>query len=183
MHNNTPFFSQLRHNNQLQQPHEPQTRYQRAPRTDNRTYGSRPYSENRVRSQSPRRYRSPSPRRRRSRSPERRNQQRRPPASRTKQDFHHSATGTSHSACAVCLGRHPHMVRDCKATSTWDGNHPATSKRLNGELYLRSDDARLCVDWQRISSCASTKHDSCHRCSGCASPGHGAQNCPRAQKA
>lgn len=146
----------------------------------------RPYSPNRRRSRSPTRRRSRSPAHRRSRSPARRRSRspaRRTSTMKTKQDFQPGASGKPHSACAVCLGRHPHPVRDCNASTTWDGTHEVASKRINGDLVLRSNNSRLCLDWQRAQSCPSQKHDNRHRCSGCGDATHGAQHCPRAQKA
>ena len=86
------------------------------------------------------------------------------------------------SVCAVCLGRHAHSVFNCNALKTWDGAHGAVSKRVKGELLLRSTSTPLCLEWQRSRGCPSNKHDAKHFCSGCNQASHRAQGCPRSQK-
>ncbi|KAJ7053021.1 hypothetical protein C8F01DRAFT_997293 [Mycena amicta] len=84
------------------------------------------------------------------------------------------------SACAVCLGRHRHSVRDCNSPTLWNGSTKAHSKRnADGRLVNAQGDA-LCLNWQR-SSCESN-HSSHHECSGCGSTNHGAQKCHLTQK-
>lgn len=114
----------------------------------------RPFSPNHRRSRSPTRRRSRSPRkrshspgRRRSRSPERYGQNTRR-FTKSKPDFQSGASGKHYSACTVCLGIHQHKVHDCNASTTWDGAHQVTSKRINGDLILCSNNSRLCLDWQ-----------------------------------
>ena len=97
-------------------------------------------------------------------------------------DFQASTSGRVYSACAVCLGRHPHKIVECSAPSLWDKSLPTLAIRTNKILSLR-DGKPICADWQRSSGCSSSRHDNRHICSGCASPSHGAQECPRAQKA
>ena len=89
--------------------------------------------------------------------------------------------GRVFSACAVCLGRHPHKVVDCTEVNLWDNSYPSCAIRSNKALTMR-DGRSVCSDWQRVSGCPSSTHDFRHICSGCASPSHGAQGCPRAQK-
>ena len=96
-------------------------------------------------------------------------------------DFQAGASGKVYSACAVCLGRHPHKIVDCVAPSLWDNSHPALAIRSNKILSMR-DGRPICGDWQRLSGCNSARHDNRHLCSGCGSTAHGAQGCPRAQK-
>ncbi|KAH6893707.1 hypothetical protein BKA70DRAFT_1119033, partial [Coprinopsis sp. MPI-PUGE-AT-0042] len=89
---------------------------------------------------------------------------------------------TGHPACVICLGCHTHNVRECKATTTWDGRYPTASRRTSeGKVYLLTGGEPLCFDWQR-GMCTSKKHDTRHFCSGCASPTHGAYSCPRAEE-
>ena len=102
-------------------------------------------------------------------------------ASSRRPEFQPGTGGRVYSACAVCLGRHPHRVIDCTATTLWDGSLPALSTRSNKVLVMR-DGRALCADWQRSSGCPTARHDNRHICSGCASTAHGAQECPRAQK-
>lgn len=96
-------------------------------------------------------------------------------------DFPASTSGRVYSACAVCLGRHPHKIVECSAPTIWDKSLPTLALRSNKILSLR-DGRPICADWQRSSGCSSSRHDNRHICSGCASPSHGAQECPRAQK-
>lgn len=83
-------------------------------------------------------------------------------------------------ACAVCLGRHRHLVIDCRATKLWDQKRDAFAERIHKALFAK-DGRRICAKWQREEGC-SERHDSKHFCSGCGAPSHGAQRCPHAQK-
>lgn len=85
------------------------------------------------------------------------------------------------SACAVCLGRHPHKIVECGSSRTWDQIHPTHACRLNRILTMR-DGRPVCHDWQRDASCSASHHDAKHFCSGCNATTHGAQECPRAQR-
>ena len=95
--------------------------------------------------------------------------------------FQAGTGGRVYSACAVCLGRHPHKVIDCAATMLWDNTLPALATHSNKVLVMQ-DRRALCADWQCASGCPTSHHDNRHICSGCASTSHGAQECPRAQK-
>jgi hypothetical protein len=131
------------------------------------------YRDSRRRSVSPRYRRSPSP----NRHSRRHNKNYNEP-----QDFSKGTGRKVHSACAVCLGRNPHDIPRCDLETTWNG-HPTLATRVKGDLILRRDGSLLCVDWQRYAGCTSHRHDNRHLCSGCGQASHGAQNCPRAQKA
>ncbi|KAG2121742.1 hypothetical protein DEU56DRAFT_746478 [Suillus clintonianus] len=104
------------------------------------------------------------------------------PNKRSRQDFRSSASGSSLSACAVCLGRHPHRIVECKATKTWDNAADTICTRVSKVLTMR-DGRPICSDWQRVAGCSDTTHDKRHFCSGCAASSHGVQTCARAQKA
>ncbi|KAG1799808.1 uncharacterized protein HD556DRAFT_1455260, partial [Suillus plorans] len=41
-------------------------------------------------------------------------------AKKPRQDFRAGASGGVLSACAICLGRNPHRIIECKASRTWD---------------------------------------------------------------
>ena len=86
------------------------------------------------------------------------------------------------SASTICLGRHPHDVYNCSSKTLWDGTPARCQKNENGRLTNPTGSV-LCTDWQRPNGCTSTAHDSRHECSGCGKQTHGAQKCPRAQKA
>ncbi|TFK24720.1 hypothetical protein FA15DRAFT_592005, partial [Coprinopsis marcescibilis] len=84
--------------------------------------------------------------------------------------------------CIVCLGRHPHNIKACNSKSLWDGTPARVRKNEGGRLITAAGNV-LCTDWQKIYGCNNTLHDSKHECSGCGDTAHGAQKCPRAQKA
>jgi len=84
--------------------------------------------------------------------------------------------------CAVCLGRNPHRTIECNKAHTWDNKHDTIAERVNKALWTK-EGKQLCTAWQREEGCDSSKHDSRHLCSGCGAVTHGAQRCPRAQKA
>ncbi|KAJ7907288.1 hypothetical protein B0H13DRAFT_1618466, partial [Mycena leptocephala] len=85
------------------------------------------------------------------------------------------------SACALCLGRHRHNVRECRSATLWTGATPARCKRNGEGRLVNRNDAVICLNWQRAAGCE-LNHASRHECSGCGSPSHGAQKCHLAQK-
>ncbi|KAF9543457.1 hypothetical protein CPC08DRAFT_649890 [Agrocybe pediades] len=95
--------------------------------------------------------------------------------------FRNGASSASPAACAVCLGRHLHNIRTCTSSTTFDGGEVKVRRSENGRLISIASGYTLCSDWQRPFGCSSTKHK--HFCSGCEQTDHGAQDCPRAQKA
>ena len=103
------------------------------------------------------------------------------PPNRT-QSFQPGASSPGLSACAICLGRHPHIVAKCKSDTLWDGSRAHCKRSEQGHL-VNTNGNTICSDWQRPGGCSATGHDSRHQCSGCGKPTHGAQQCPRAQKA
>jgi hypothetical protein len=115
--------------------------------------------------------------RKRSASPEHASRGKKP-----RQDFRAGTSRGVLSACAVCLGRNPHRIIECKATRTWDDACDTICSRIGRILTMR-DGKPVCSDWQRLSGCSETTHDRRHFCSGCGLSTHGAQACPRAQKA
>jgi hypothetical protein len=84
--------------------------------------------------------------------------------------------------CAVCLGRNAHCTVDCTAAQTWDKKFETFSERIRKGLWTK-DGKQICTAWQRDEGCSTPKHDARHVCSGCGAATHGAQRCPRAQKA
>ncbi|KAI6100759.1 hypothetical protein EDD16DRAFT_1434435, partial [Pisolithus croceorrhizus] len=77
--------------------------------------------------------------------------------------------------CAVCLGRHWHLVIKCRAVRTWDNKHDTFAERVHKALFAR-DRQCICARWQReegFSDC----HNVRHICSGCRLSSHGAQRC------
>lgn len=97
--------------------------------------------------------------------------------------FRNGASSQSPAACAICLGRHLHNVRMCASTTTWEGGKVWSRRGDNGRLFSISSGAALCLDWQQPVGCSSNDHPQRHICSGCGKTDHGAQNCPRTQKA
>jgi hypothetical protein len=96
--------------------------------------------------------------------------------------FRRGAGSPSLSACAICLGRHPHNVSACSSPTTWDGS-AARCKRAEGARIVNPSGLSLCVKWQLKIQCTSLFHGDGHECSGCGAKDHGAQKCPRAEKA
>lgn len=84
--------------------------------------------------------------------------------------------------CAVCLGRRPHRTVECVATHTWNKQHETFAERIRKALWTR-DGKQICTAWQREEGCILPKHETRHICSGCGATQHGAQQCPRAEKA
>ncbi|KAH7917947.1 hypothetical protein BV22DRAFT_1042090 [Leucogyrophana mollusca] len=99
------------------------------------------------------------------------------------QDFRPSAGSQGRSACALCLGRFPHDVHNCKASQLWDGMTAAYCRRGTDGRLVNPKGTPLCFDWQRLFGCSSPYHDQRHECSGCREKNHGAQACPRGEKA
>jgi hypothetical protein len=89
---------------------------------------------------------------------------------------------TSLSACAICLGRHRHIIGKCNNPTIWSGQ-PSLCRRNNLGRIINAKGTVLCVDWQKPNGCSSISHDHKHECSGCGNTSHGAQKCPRAEKA
>jgi hypothetical protein len=101
-----------------------------------------------------------------------------------RRDFRLPTESRSPSVCGLCGGRHdsPH---NCKRTRTWDGKHECACFRNNGnQLELRTK-APFCFNFNLPKGCTSAYpgHLDRHICSLCSETSHGAQSCPRAQKA
>ena len=162
-------------------------------RTASTVYNVRtPSRRQRVRSRSPSRG-GPSRKRYRSRSPhsdqvspsdrlEKRARDNSRHPRRDKPEFFQSGAGPRGGVCAVCLGRHEHTFARCEEAKLWDGSVGSARKNEQGRLVAASG-FPLCFDWQVPRGCRSTSHPDRHRCSGCGKADHGAQGCPRAEKA
>lgn len=87
----------------------------------------------------------------------------------------------SYSACAVCLSRESHDVRNCNRTTLWNGK-PARVSRTSYNRIANPSGVQLCVAFQTVRGCSSDATSHKHECSGCGRPDHGAQSCPLAQK-
>lgn len=92
-----------------------------------------------------------------------------------------SSTQTSLSACTRCLGRHPHDVANCPATTLWDKSTPVRCDWNKQKRLVNPKGTVLCSDWQRRQGCKSDSHSFRHECSGCGSTEHGAQSCQLAE--
>ena len=86
--------------------------------------------------------------------------------------------------CAVCLSReiHKSWVINCTATLTWDKQFQTLCTHSNTLLITRDGNQPICAKWQREGGCKD-KHPALHTCSGCGADSHGANSCPRAQRA
>ena len=87
------------------------------------------------------------------------------------------------SACAICLGRHPHRPQECRASSLhYHPSQPTYVKRApSGRgIVVASTGDPVCLRFNIPKGC-----DGCslkHRCSGCGSPSHCAQSCPHGRE-
>ena len=122
--------------------------------------------------------RSRSPQHKRSCSREQLNHRQHCLTDRQDQVFSHGTNPKAHPICAICLGTHVHNVYACNTARSWDGQHATMARRYRGDLHLRENDTPLCMDWQRLQSCNSIKHNPKHLCSGCGMVSHGAHRCP-----
>ncbi|KIL59849.1 hypothetical protein M378DRAFT_60503, partial [Amanita muscaria Koide BX008] len=84
------------------------------------------------------------------------------------------------TACAICLGRHPHKISECRAVTLWDGKTASRCTKHDGQL-TNPHRRPICLDWQRPGGCNHRDHSERHECSGCGASQHGAQQCPLAQ--
>ncbi|KAF8129358.1 hypothetical protein EV363DRAFT_1169125 [Boletus edulis] len=84
------------------------------------------------------------------------------------------------SACPLCLGRHPHDINRCTIEHLWDGTPAYARRSPEGRLIDPAGDV-LCNDWQKPQGCSRPHNNAKHVCSGCGSPSHGTQKCPKAQ--
>ena len=114
--------------------------------------------------------------------PEKRSREGSRRAPRDKSEFFQTGAGLRGGVCAVCLGRHEHAFSRCEGIKLWDGSTGAAKKNEQGRL-IAADGLPLCFDWQVPKGCTSASHPERHRCSGCGKAEHGAQTCPRAEKA
>ena len=106
-----------------------------------------------------------------------------PYSSPTKPQSFQAGAGTNEaSACALCLGRHFHDIQNCRSESLWDGGRTRCKKNEGGRL-VNPTRTVLCHNWNSRRGCSATGHEQRHECTGCGQPDHGAQKCPRAQKA
>ena len=87
------------------------------------------------------------------------------------------------SACTLCLGRHRHNVAICSSPTLWDQKTPAYCFHNENNRLVNAKGFILCSNWQQPNGCNSTTHNSRHECSGHGKLDHGAQKCPRAEKA
>jgi hypothetical protein len=104
---------------------------------------------------------------------------------RTRKDqaeFFQSGADPRGGVCATCLGRHEHSYSKCDGRKLWNGS-PGRARKGELGTMVGPDGLPLCFDWQLPKGCRSTFHPEKHRCSGCGKTNHGAQSCPRAEKA
>lgn len=87
------------------------------------------------------------------------------------------------SACQICLGRQKHAVHKCRASLLWNGKHKAPCTRGEDGRITNEVGQVLCSDWNKPIGCKDGSPRHVHQCSGCGDTSHGAQECPRAEKA
>ena len=161
--------------------------YRTSPSKRPRRHSASPGRRSASLSPTPEQHESPH-KKQRSRSPLRRGKHQRDAssrklASRGEGPFFRSCTGTAPSGiCAVCLGRYEHNFSKCNSSKLWDGTKGWARKNEQGRLAT-PEGLVLCFDWQLPKACTSTAHTEKHLCSGCGDSKHGAQKCPRGEKA
>ena len=101
---------------------------------------------------------------------------------RIKTEVFQPGAGPRGGVCAVCLGHHDHTFAKCNNAKLWDGSPSAARKNEQGRL-VTANGLALCFDWQVPKGCRSSSHLDRHICSGCGEGDHGAQTCPRAERA
>ena len=99
-----------------------------------------------------------------------------------KQEFFQSSAAPRGGVCVACLGRHDYPFANCDGTKLWDGSASTSKKNEQGRIVAR-DGLPICFNFQIARGCSNNGHPDRHRCSGCGKKGHGAQGCPRAEKA
>jgi hypothetical protein len=104
------------------------------------------------------------------------------PSRRDKPEFFRAGTDSRGEVCMACLGRHQHPFGKCDGRKLWDGSPGSVRKSGQGKLLGQNGDP-ICYDWQLPKGCPHTSHPERHKCSGCGGSSHGAQACPRAEKA
>ena len=110
--------------------------YQRDLRSDQRAQGSSSGARGYSHSQHPQDFRQRSLSPERLRNPPKYSAIDKPAAAGRKLDFQTSTAGRVYSACAVCLGCHPHKIVECTATKLWDNSYPSIATRSNKILSM-----------------------------------------------
>ncbi|THH28602.1 hypothetical protein EUX98_g5575 [Antrodiella citrinella] len=91
-------------------------------------------------------------------------------------------SGKPTAACAICLSREYHVLSKCDSPTIFDGSAAYASRNDQGRIVDKNG-IELCMEWQRPNGCPSRSRSHRHDCSGCGRSDHGANNCPRAEKA
>ena len=102
----------------------------------------------------------------------------------SKQQFRRNSqtTATHLSACPVCLSHKKHPIRQCQATTLWDGQQKTRCRRTEDGRIVDNTDRTLCSNWNQSIGCDDQSGRHIHECSGCGKMSHGAQNCSLAEK-
>ena len=87
------------------------------------------------------------------------------------------------SACPICLSRKRHQLRECQATTLWDGQHKTRCSRTDDGRIIDNKGRILCSNWNQSIGCKDKTTRHIHECSGCGDASHGAQECTLAEKA
>lgn len=92
--------------------------------------------------------------------------------------FPPGASEKAPSACTVCLGRHWHDVRNCRASRIANSSINTLVERFGNNLVLRANSLPVCSAYNLRHGCRDPTHTgSVHVCSGCGSKAHNAQEC------
>lgn len=100
------------------------------------------------------------------------------------QSFRAGAGGRTRAVCAVCLGRHRHETKYCRAAYFVSANGAPSNTRTRchrdskGRLF-NDRGQPVCYNWQRPQRCEASgpDHAYLHECSACGDSTHGAAQC------
>lgn len=86
--------------------------------------------------------------------------------------------------CAVCLGRHKHEIKYCRAAyfvlpSGIPTHTPTRCRRDEKGRLFNNQGQPVCYNWQRPQKCDAIgpEHAYLHECSACGERNHGASHC------
>ncbi|KAF9791939.1 hypothetical protein BJ322DRAFT_1026297 [Thelephora terrestris] len=105
------------------------------------------------------------------------------PKQKFRRDSPETEAVSTRSVCPVCLGRGSHSIRQCQATHLWNDSEETRCSRTEEGRIIDKAGRILCTNWNQTVGCTQRFSRHIHECSGCGKSSHGAQRCPRAEKA
>lgn len=103
---------------------------------------------------------------------------------RAQPSFRSGTDGRVRPICAVCLGRHKHELKYCRApyfvsASGAPTHTPTRCRRDSKGRLFNNQGGPVCYNWQRPQKCDAIgpDHVYLHKCSACGDRNHGALQC------